>query len=87
MEKARGYEEGFADGLKQAEKNCISVDCVNESIDKFLDKINALKKLLADANSILSNENKDKEFKEEVIANIDNVLNNEVKSGKKTRIT
>lgn len=77
------YEEGFSDGLKQAEKNYISVDATIDSIDKFLDKINSLKKLLEEVNVLLVDDYKNKDLKEELIEKISNVLNNnEVKNAK-----
>lgn len=44
-EISEAYNEGWEDALQFAEKEYIKLDIVSESIDKFLDKINSLKKI------------------------------------------
>jgi hypothetical protein len=43
------FNRGFQEGLKFAERNHIPASSLNESFDKFLDKINYLKGLLKES--------------------------------------
>jgi hypothetical protein len=80
----RTYEEGFADGQKHALKNTVSMESIYDSIDKFLDKINLLKRLLNEIKTFLTTDYKSKTAKEEILQKINNVLNNNEEENAKT---
>ena len=45
----QSYQDGYNDALKYAEKNYIPLDTLDDSFNKFLDKINNLKSLLKES--------------------------------------